>query len=682
MSIQPNSINKVVCSLLVLCFLFASCKGLGDDASKNINAGTSRELAFSHNSGLYAQQFRLAITAPPGSAIYYSTDGSIPLPEKAGNGFVFKYSSPITVRNRNRQANVLATGINTAQMHMVPNDERGSVPDMYIPTNSQVPKATVIRAIAVDAKGKQSGVLTRTYFIGNNLANYANHLIISLVTDPYNLMDRNYGIMVRGTPDKRWPDYNFNMRGREWEREAYLELFEGNGDSRSVSLSTGVGIRIRGGWSRASGQKSFNVYFREEYGINNLKNYNLIPGAVKADGKTPVETYKSFVLRNGANDGEYTKFYDVFLQDMLSDRSFTVQAGVPCIVYLNGEYWGPYNLQERYSDNHTEYKYGVKRENVISYENYNLDDGEEGEDWLFWQMMNMSDNDMSIQANYDEFCDVFDIENFIDYWAAQIYIYNEDWPHNNFRAWRTRDAEPGNPYGDTKWRWQMFDTEFALGIYNGGGLTGQAGMDAFAKILNSDNNNNQLFKALLANEDFCRRFVNTMMDLYNVNFHPDSYLPKLNNYVAIYRPLMDDYFTRWGRPWDTVFQNKVDDARRYLHDIRDAMVYNYLPKYFGGYSGIANIGISRGNLCNVTLSATGASGVSVKINSVTVSLASGSWTGKYYSGNPITVTASAPPGGYEFDGWTVTGGSAVTPSALTTVVNFSGNVQITAKYNM
>ncbi|MDR1836941.1 MAG: CotH kinase family protein, partial [Treponema sp.] len=329
-------------------------------------------------------------------------------------------------------------------------------------------------------------------------------------------------------------------------------------------------------------------------------------------------------------------------------------------------------------------KYGVDKDNVISFDNGELDDGNPGEENLFWQMMNMRSRDMSNTAEYNAFCEVFDIDNFVDYWAAQIYIYNEDWPQNNYRLWRTRTKETGNPYGDTKWRWQMFDTEFAMGIYNGGGLTGQAGMDAFAKILNGENrnhHNNQLFKALLANEDFCRRFVNTMMDLYNVNFHPDSYLPKLNSYAAIYKPLMDDYYTRWGLPWQGFqFQNKVNEVRTYLNNIRNAMVNNYLPKYFGGYSGIANIGISSGNLRDVTISATGISGASIKINTVTPDLASGSWTGKYYSGNPITVTASPAPSGYEFDGWTVSGGSAANPSSLTTAVNITGNAQITAKY--
>jgi len=109
------------------------------------------------------------------------------------------------------------------------------------------------------------------------------------------------------------------------------------------------------------------------------------------------------------------------------------------------------------------------------------------------------------------------------------------------------------------------------------------------------------------------------------------------------------------------------------------MVSNYLPNYFGGYSGIANIGIASNKLYDVTVSTTGVSGMTVKINSITPNT-SGSWTGKYYSAVPVTVKASAPPSGYEFDGWTVTNGTAASSSSLTTTVTITGNAQIIAKY--
>jgi uncharacterized repeat protein (TIGR02543 family) len=313
-----------------------------------------------------------------------------------------------------------------------------------------------------------------------------------------------------------------------------------------------------------------------------------------------------------------------------------------------------------------EQKFGVNRDNVVSFENWELDEGIES-DWnLYWDLMNYQERDMSIQANYNAFCEIFDIQTFIDYFAAQIYVYNEDWPNNNCQLWRVRNKDSKNQYADGKWRWMMFDTEFSMGIYRGGEPE-----DPFRKVLDEDSKdygNAKLFKQLFDNQGFRRQFLITMMDLYNVNFEYNSASAKLTEIAALYRPLMEHYFERWGRPWDTVFQNKVDDARNYLNKIRNAMTNNYLPKYFSGL----------GSLVNVTLS-TNIANASIKINTTTPNLVGRSWTGKYYTGYPITVTANVPSG-YTFNGWTVTGGTAVSPSALTTTVNFSGNVQITANY--
>ncbi|MDR0472946.1 MAG: CotH kinase family protein [Treponema sp.] len=643
-------------------------------------SGSKTAPVFSHKSGLYNSQFKLTLTAPQGYKIYYSIDGSIPLPSKAKSGGpVYQYNSSITVKDRNGEPNLLATTANVPKMYTHPSD-----PDWrttpYYPKAVQVPKATVIRAITVDANNKQSEVVTNTYFIGYNLDNYGNHPVMSIVTDPANLLDDDIGIYVMGRGTDRF-SYNYAKKGREWEREAFLEYFDGN---RKVALSTGAGIRVRGGWSRAPGQKGFNVYFREEYGINNLKDYPLIPGALHSDGKTPLTKYKNFMLRNGGNDSEYTKLRDIYIQSLVYDRNFSAQAGVPCILYLNGEYWGPYNLQEKYSDNHTEYKYGVDKNNVMSFENWELDDGV-GSDWSYYNnlMYDIGLRDMSVKANYDAFCAAFDIQNYIDYFAARIYINDEDWPHNNWRLWRVRDVEPGNPYGDGKWRWQVFDTEFSMGIYSNGSVVGSDGLNCFDRIINKNKNDdrNRHFINLLKNDDFCRQFVITMMDLYNVNFDYSSNIAKLDEMAYIYRPLMDGYNERWGVAWDGWFRfdAHIDEIKSYLTDIRSKMTNDYLPQHFG------RIGIAASKLADVTLYAksggANVSGASIKINTVNPKLVSGSWTGKYYSALPVTVTANVP-NGYTFTGWTVTGGSASTPSALTTTVNFTGNAGITANYSV
>jgi hypothetical protein len=683
-----NFTGALICSLLLV-GLFVTCEDPKEGDKGGGSYGLVREPTVSHASGLYSSAFNLTIESSEGTTIYYSIDGSIPNHSKLVAGRTFKYTGPVNIKNRNTSSepNFLWTAANIPNFYGAANDSRGHMPQPpNLASNYVVPKVTVIRAVAVDSGGNRSKPVTRTFFIGNNLTPYGTTSIMSIVTDPKNLLDEKTGIYVRGNMGNRWnadgPSgqiYNFQQRGRDrWEREAYLDYFI-DGGKQVTQMSTGMGIRIRGGWSRAVGQRSFNIFFRDEYGINNLRNYNLIPGAVQING-SPVERYKSIMIRNGGNDTDYTKFYDVFLQDLVKDRSFTTQAAIPVVLFLNGEYWGFYNLQERYSNQHIEYKYGVNRDNVMVWDNNEQDEGIPSDVPIYWDMINYKDKNLSDNNIYNEFCGLFDIQNFIDYFAAQIYIFNEDWPHNNFRLWRARSREAGNPYGDQKWRWEMFDTEFAMGIYTGGSTTGQDGVDPFTKIKNNGHHNNQLFVRLLTNESFSRQFVNTMMDLYNVNFHPDNYLPKLDKIANTYRPLMMQYYDRWVG-WDGGFDGKVNEAKRYLQDIRPVMTQQYLPNHLSSITGI-----SASNLTDVTLNAKYEgiilNNASIKINTITPNLTSGNWTGKYYSNNPITLTANNI-NGFTFNNWTITSGTIIEGTATSSTIkvnNFFGGATITANY--
>jgi|GEM_PF-1658195 len=687
---KPKS--AVFCCALIAAagLVLASCPGPSnveaDDEYYNPHAGLRRGVNFSHNSGLHSGPFDLSLTARQGYRIYYSIDGSVPHPSRVGamvggRQVVFAYAGLIRITDRNTvpaQPNLLASLENSARFYGSPEGSRDHMPPAFLPPDlyARTPKATVVRAVAVNnSNGSVSEAATRTFFIGNSLARYGNHPVISIVIDPDCFAGEERGIYVRGPEGRLWssnPPYNFRMRGREWERKASFEFFEGGPAERTLSLVDNVGIRVRGGWSRAHGQKSFNVFFRSDYGGRDLlTNFYLIPGAQRADG-APLTTYKSFILRNGGNDGDRTKFRDVYIQRLLADRSFTTQSAIPVIVYINGEYWGFYNMQERYSDNHIEYVFGVNRNNVISVENDDIDDGTLA-DLLAYNALvaGFINADMSLPAEFSRFKQHFDIRNFLDYWAAQIYIFNQDWPHNNVRIWRTRNPEPGNPWSDGRWRYQLLDTEFSMGIYAGGSLR-PYGQNPFEQIFYGDwygHPKNRLFRSLLDNADFSRMFVNTMMDLYNVNFHPDTALPKLRDIAGLYRPLLADFHRRWtGECADTWVDNTVRDMTRFLTDVRGAMVYDYLPSHIHA--------VDIGTPVNVTLSAQ-ATGAAISIN--TVAPKSESWTGRYFTGVPVTVRAKAPAG-YAFDGWEVSGGTAADSAETETSVELTGNAVIVARF--
>ena len=490
------------------------------------------EPVFSKESGSYDKSFELSLYAPKGSKIYYTTDGSEPDVSSVGGSVkdtvpaklpTNEYKQAITVKNRDNDENRLCSKVNIPYMYD-PTDYYNNGP--FYPEVSAVPKATIIRAMAVDEKGNTSKTVTKTYFVDKDLAEvYKNASVISVVTDPDNLLSKERGIYRYG---------NWENSGAEWERPAAVTYFEEDG---TIPFETTMGMRIHGNYTRRWGQKSLRFYFREELGLKNLKGYQLIPGAVNADGK-PTKKYKRFILRNGGNEYAYSKMQDVFIQSLVSDRAFTTQSSRPCVLFLNGEYWGLYNLMERYSDNYLEEEFGVDKDNVVVIKNDELDEGKEEDFALYEQLQAMADLDMSLTDNYEKFKKMVDIQSYLDYYATEIYIGNKDWPDNNVQLWRTREDD-GSDYGDTKWRYMLYDTEYSMNLW---GQDNNGNTNRLQEARNKD----ALFDALCTNDSFKQSLADTLMDLADKNFKSADAAKKLDAMAAVYRPLMEQYKKRFG----------------------------------------------------------------------------------------------------------------------------------------
>lgn len=476
------------------------------------------------------------------------------------------YTGPIEVKNRDNEPNQLCSEEN--------------IPYMYDPSleydgeeypSSVVPKATVIRAVAVRKDGTKSKVVTKVYFVGNHLSEtYKNASVISIVTDPDNLLSKLTGIYRYG---------NWDNRGEEWERPAEAMYIDEDG---KIPFNTTLGIRIHGGYSRKWGQKSFRLYFREEYGMKNLKNYPLIPGAKNFDKTEATTKYKKLILRNGGNDYKYTKLQDVWIQSLVEDRAYTIQSSRPCVLFLNGEYWGLYNLTERYCDNYLETEFDVDKKNVVMVKNGELDEGNDptygadgsmtdpGDIKYYDELMALAYLDMSDDTNYKKFTDMVDEQSFLDYYATELYIGNNDWPGNNTQLWRTREND-GSKYGDTKWRYMLFDTEYSMDLY---------GCDSgMGNVIERTRQNDRLFNAVCNNIGFQQKLADTLMDLANRNFEPVSASAKLDTLAVKYRPLMEQYFARFSGDLGT-FDNRIERLKRYVQE-RKAVIQGFLQDSFG-----------------------------------------------------------------------------------------------------
>ena len=412
--------------------------------------------------------------------------------------------------------------------------------------SNELPVGVVLNASLVDGKGAVvKEPRTMVYFLmQDKLADrFPNCTVISITTDPKNLLDYKTGIMAPGAiydawkqtdagkkiiADQEWwkAETNSSQHGKKWERPCQLQLYT-TGEKPAIELD--AGLRIRGGMSRRQNQKSFTLYFRDTYGPDML-HFALLD-------KDKEEDFKRFGLRNGGDDSQYTKFKDVMLQDLAKGGKYTVLRNRPAVVFLNGEYWGPYALCEITTANMMKDRYGVDEKNLIVIKEAELDVGKKEDLRLYEEMKAFKDKDLTDPDIYRQFCDVVDVQSMADYFALQVYIGNADCePDHNHIIWRTRDKF----YNEGRWQYILHDLDYSAGHYDERSTS--ANTDHFAMIRKKF----PLFAAALKNKNFYDMFLSSLKKIGSQNFSYDKVRDKMDYYDKMWGPLMPDFYKRFG----------------------------------------------------------------------------------------------------------------------------------------
>jgi len=157
---------------------------------------------------------------------------------------------------------------------------------------------------------------------------------ISLVTDLANLFDSQTGIYVHA-----------ERYGDNWERPVSVELIY---PDETQGFQIDAGLRIRGGYSRTESnpKHAFRLFFRGTYGSPRL--------AYPLFGDGGVDEFEGIDLRTSQNyswafDGsrKNTMLRDVFSRDTQRDMGQPYTRSRYYHMYINGQYWGLYESQER-----------------------------------------------------------------------------------------------------------------------------------------------------------------------------------------------------------------------------------------------------------------------------------------------------------------------------------------------
>lgn len=488
-------------------------------------------IAFSQESGVYhTPELKVRMKAPAGYTIAYTTNGTKP-----------------TAKDASGKAEVEVTLNGGMSGYLMDHKKLMLTPEFYnsvLYESNELPVGVVLNASLVDGKGAVvKEPRTMVYFLmQDKLADrFPNCTVISITTDPKNLLDHKTGIMAPGAiydawkqtdagkkiiADQEWwkAETNSSQHGKKWERPCQLQLYT-TGEKPAIELD--AGLRIRGGMSRRQNQKSFTLYFRDTYGPKTL-HFALFDKE---------EDYKRFGLRNGGDDSQYTKFKDVMLQDLAKGGKYTVLRNRPAVVFLNGEYWGPYALCEITTANMMKDRYGVDEKNLIVIKEAELDVGKKEDLRLYEEMKAFKDKDLTDPDIYRQFCDVVDVQSMADYFALQVYIGNADCePDHNHIVWRTRDKF----YNEGRWQYILHDLDYSAGHYDERSTS--ANTDHFAMIRKKF----PLFAAALKNKNFYDMFLSSLKKIGSQNFSYDKVRDKMDYYDKMWGPLMPDFYKRFG----------------------------------------------------------------------------------------------------------------------------------------
>lgn len=505
---------------------------------------------------------------------------------------------------------------------------------------------TPLRAIAVKDGEMSSDVTTGTYFINETV----NKLpIVSIVSDSLLLYGDELGLLVAGVNGKDpVPDYcsgpdKFANYWNDWDRPCNFELFD---QGKTERLNQELKIGNFGACSRTKYIKSIKVNAGKVYGPKEL-NYSIF-------SEKPNLQWKSVVLRNSGNDYGRSYLRDGFMQTLLIGQlDIDHQAYQPSMVFINGSFYGMLNIRERTNKDFIWSNYGLDEDEFYINEGKraNEPDSKYNELLLLAEYMNnliqKDDTDsLNSQWTYDQIDRRIDINEFLNYFMAEIYYNNTDWPGGNIKCWKKKGNDAQKT--DGKWRWILYDTDFGYSLYgtnyNSNGMTTAT--------------EHPLFGAFIENELLKEKFLAKNCVHLVTTFKPERAKHILDSLVNNIKPDVDRYIKKISSVGkiEANFESDINSMRTFAEK-RPNYLFRRIAKYFNRdtlpihiYSDLASAKFS--------------------INEEPIKISD---FNSYFFTNTNYRIKAIEPKGYRFDHWEISiGDSAYTSENIVCTGTFKG----------
>ncbi len=429
----------------------------------------------------------------------------------------------------------------------------------------------VNRTVTIRAKAYRDGYMPSDDCAGSYIVGTRHTLpVMFLSTAPANLFDYQTGIFADGPGySATFPHVGANY-WKDWERPVHVEYIDENGQAQ---LEFNAGIKVFGQYSRAQDQKSVSINMRDKYGVKEV--------CYPFFGDSATNVYSELVLRNSGQDIDKAHIRDAFTAMVVKDQmDIDLMDYQPIVVYLNGEYYGLYDLREKICEAYVANRTGVDEDDIDMIKGNNMIMA--GDYDAHRELLNyVSSHDMSQKENYDYVCSLVDEDELINYWICESFFNNTD--TGNIKYYREKF--------NGEWRWVLFDLDWAL-------YPSTYQWNMIEEIVNPNGHgvgkmfDTTLMCGMMRNSTFRDKFIRRYLECLTTTFKTERLLSVYDEMIAEIEPEMSRHIAKWGAPatFDT-WKNHVSTLRNIIEKktalVRQQLIdtctsqSGYLPRYFG-----------------------------------------------------------------------------------------------------
>ena len=626
--------SRILSILLIGVFLLFPISVSAENTGEPANVYRGVDLAapsFSKSGGFYSSSFDLTLTADDGMQIRYTTDGSEPANDST------LYTGSVTIDAPPLSQSPMTSGANVGARTTM--------------------NALVVKAAAFSPDGTEcSKTITNTYFVDENIENEFSIPVMSISMEPSDFVGGNTGM---------YSNYN----NANLTPQSYMEYYTEDG---ILGFKHSAQIKISGHGSRGEPKKSLRINFpKGQYeGDGSLLSYDFFPSA-RQNFYSNEKVTQHGKLTARISDWRDTLIHETLIAAVADPLRPETMTAEPVAIFINGEFWGVYETREQVDNNFIAQHYsGIKKSQVVALAfdwdtaNYqyssteplyrvSYDEGPSGaeENWYaaYMEMYNaITQNDLSIKANYDKVMELTDIDNLIDYYLIYMYGDNVDWPGNNYKLWRTVDVDQ-NVYGhDGKWRYIIHDFD-ALSFTNADSdsmtyfTTPGSDWDARHPTWATD-----IYKSLFKSSEFRNRLAARYSTYSGTVFSPERTTEILDDLVKARENDVGRDFYRWninGGSYDlSHWKSKISGFKFYLNN-RSAGVLRSIRNYYNNNfsTGIPSTYTSITFSTNSEQGYFDIAGGEIRPDLYDLEFSSG-WTADYMKGLPIEINVKTLEG--------------------------------------